>query len=474
MSEEEKFDDILRSKLSERDFPFDETNWDKAEAMIESSEKRRRYGFISLIFLTGLMAGAGLMFTFMRNNVSSITPTTPILQQNNLAANPGQNNVLPSSNSPTEQPAKKAIAGNVTTSSGTNSQALASANAKAVQTFNSPAGQDGNATDSKTAKHRRNKHSADTTTQYSYVRPASEKSMKKKTYNNVLTNNTTNNVTPGTSPTTYNNQPLTVKEANSTKASQGNMAGTVAEDTLNKTQVAAASTSPVNKTDSTASANSTGDNQQQQPIQNSGYSHTLLSIDAGGGYSMGWQKAGGTQGNGLSPILGFSMTYYFSSHISACIGLQYNSLTNVNTLYTSSTSQYDFGTTNNVTSVTLKTLYYAALPVQLQYNLNDNNIISIGANVLYLVNSNSSVVSYNENYYGVSGYTSSYKTGYMDGINTWDAQVTLAYRRKIERFTISAEGYYGLLDIENNAFFGDNIFERNSGLRIILSYDIIK
>jgi hypothetical protein len=94
--------------------------------------------------------------------------------------------------------------------------------------------------------------------------------------------------------------------------------------------------------------------------------------------------------------------------------------------------------------------------------------------VLYLVNTSSSVVSYDQNYFGVSGNTASTKMGYMDGINNMDAQLTLAYRRKINHFTITAEGYYGLLDIESNAFFGNNVFERNSGLRLILSYDIIK
>ncbi|HSY75373.1 MAG TPA: hypothetical protein VK890_00875, partial [Bacteroidia bacterium] len=137
-------------------------------------------------------------------------------------------------------------------------------------------------------------------------------------------------------------------------------------------------------------------------------------------------------------------------------------------------SQYDFGSTNNVTAVTLKTLYYAALPIQFQYNINNNDIISVGANVLYLINSNSNVVSYSQNYFGTSGYTSVDKMGYMDGINNLDAQLTLAYRRKINRFTISVESYYGLLDIENNSFFNNNVFERNSGLRAILSFDIIK
>src|ERR1700677_3891898 len=85
MSEQEKFDDLLRSKLEERDFPFDETNWDKAEAVIERSEKRRRFGSIAFVFSAGIMIGAGLMYFFNPNSSSPAPLAIQQTTQNNSA-----------------------------------------------------------------------------------------------------------------------------------------------------------------------------------------------------------------------------------------------------------------------------------------------------------------------------------------------------------------------------------------------------
>lgn len=496
MNEQEKFDDLLRSKLSEeRDFPFDETNWDKAEGMIERSEKRRRYGLIAGIFFVGVIAGAALMLPFIHSiNVSSTTQIATLQQstKNNVATNQNQDKTVVSSNTTAtssnnasiQQPAKQIVENNsaVTNNAPANPRPIASVNGTTPKFGNITVAQSGGNT-SNTKSIKQHKHAAiDSTQQYSYVRPVSKKNKKKTAITSYATNNNTTVNRPGNQtniPATGNNtlQPNNVNkpvEQNTTPTTQTANAVTQ-PDTSNKTQSVATVTNPVKTNDSGKSVTPPNNNTPtQQPEQPAKYTHTLLSIDAGAGYSLGWKKEGATQGSGLSPVLGFSVTHYFNTNISAHIGLQYNSLTNVNTLYSASTSQYDFGATNNVTSVTLKTLYYAALPIQFQYHFSSNDVIGIGANMLYLVNSNSNVVSYNQNYFGTSGYTSVNKTGYMDGINTWDAQLTLAYRRKISRFTISVEGYYGLLDIENNSFFNNNVFERNSGLRTILSFDIIK
>src|SRR5580704_14811655 len=94
MNEQEKFDDLLRSKSEERDFPFDETNWDKAEELIERSEKKRRFGLIGAIFMAGIGVGIVLMLPFINNNK---TPNT----NNNISS--GQNNSIAEQNKNTQQ-----------------------------------------------------------------------------------------------------------------------------------------------------------------------------------------------------------------------------------------------------------------------------------------------------------------------------------------------------------------------------------
>ncbi|HXP48491.1 MAG TPA: hypothetical protein VN922_00980, partial [Bacteroidia bacterium] len=376
-----------------------------------------------------------------------------------------------------------------------NSQQVASADNSTTKESSNANQQVASISTSGTEKHNKHKHLATkpdstTTTAYDYVRPSSKKTTTRKVH---YTQPEENSVAPIVSGNNNASETIVKKDANpvinstqpteTDKTAEQNTnsilsanasAPNSAIDTTKKTQAVTATTDSIKKHDSTTTASAVATNNQQQPVQTPKYSHTLFSIDAGAGYSLGWMKAGAAQGSGISPILGISVTHYFSTNISALIGLQYNSLTNINTLYSNTSQQYDFGAVNNITSVTLKTLYYVALPIKFQYSINSNNIVSAGVNVLYLLNSNSNVVSYNQNYFGTSGYTSADKMGYMDGLNNLDAQLTLAYRRKIQRFTATLEGYYGLLDIENNSFFNNNVFERNSGLRIMISYDIIK
>src|SRR6201985_1445296 len=64
-TEQENFDDLLRSKLEEGDFAFSEANWDKAEALIIAAEKKRKRRRIAFIFFIGLLIGICLMFPFI-------------------------------------------------------------------------------------------------------------------------------------------------------------------------------------------------------------------------------------------------------------------------------------------------------------------------------------------------------------------------------------------------------------------------
>lgn len=501
MNEQEKFDDLLRSKLSERDFPFDETNWDKAEVAIERSEKRRRIGIVAVIFLAGLLVGIGIMYPFVHTtSKTELASTKP--DNNSVAVN--NSNIIANKNTSSSKEEQtnssiSTIQTNAAVNLGTtapqvqaqstipaqNNTATASQTQQiAVNTSGSNSEATDIVTPTKKAKHKKHKNTSDTgAIAFDYVRPSTEKKNKKgQKHANSSNPYTTKNNSPTASNNTIaaqNNTSINSTDNNSNIANNNkttttdNSNSSVQQNTKQDSSKPVLAVKDSTKKDSSVN-NSTVQSNPQEPQPITKYSHTLVSIDAGTNYSSGWMKAGATQGNGFNPVLGFSATHYFSTKISALIGLQYNSLSNINTLYSANSNQYSFGAESGVTSVTIKTLYYIALPLKVQYNINPNNIISAGVQVCYLVNSNSNVVSYTQNYFGTSGYTSAYKTGYTDGINPWDAQVTLAYRRKINRFSITAEGYYGLMDIENNSFFNNNVFERNSGLRLLLSYDIIK
>ena len=70
-TEQENFDEILRSKLSEGNFEFNEANWDKAEALIIQADKKRKRRRIGFIFLIGLTLGICLMIPFIGSEKES-------------------------------------------------------------------------------------------------------------------------------------------------------------------------------------------------------------------------------------------------------------------------------------------------------------------------------------------------------------------------------------------------------------------
>ncbi|HTB05913.1 MAG TPA: hypothetical protein VK806_03095 [Bacteroidia bacterium] len=518
MNELEKFDDLLRSKLSERDLPFDEHNWDKLDRKIELAEKRRKSKRFAIIFASGMALGVLIMIPFILNK-NSVTQqaTQPIaftntvnnqtapVQSNNTSANTTTNTPISNSSHPTSSGSNNGV-----------SQPVASINDNKANGNNLATGNDINSqinpvVASSTKKQKTSKSSLDKANnpdQYSYVRHKKEKHSHKSADNTVVNTQNTNPSTinpavasnndvlkttqgQNTNNETVNNNTSTTGASNPNTDQTNNITQNTNSVTTNETPSNTVASTPktsgsdsaaskdnstlVNK-DKTSSPDSADDNfSNMVPPKKVSSSLTTVSIDGGAGYSLGWMKEGATQGSGISPIFGMSTTHYFNAKLSAYLGVQFNMLTNINTLYSSSIDQYGFGLNSNVNSVTLKTFYYAAVPIRLQYCFGFNNMIGIGANVLYLFNTSSSVVTYNQDYFGTSGYTSANKSGYMDGISTIDLQAVITYKRKIyNRFSAGVEFYYGLLNIEDESFFNDNTFARNSGLKLIFSYDIIK
>ncbi len=206
---------------------------------------------------------------------------------------------------------------------------------------------------------------------------------------------------------------------------------------------------------------------------------TTLSIDAGAGYSLGWKTETSKAGSGISPLIGIRLNHSFTKNIALDAGLMYYGLTNLHCPYSSTFVSYGFGYNTSTTTVSPQVLNYLALPLEFQFHFNRNNAISLGATLLYMVNVASNVTVSRQNQLEASTSQRIIAFNFMDGFNQFDAQLVVAYRRRLfGRLGAGIEAYYGLFDVENNpadnTFLYNNTFERNSGFRIILSYDIIK
>ena len=201
----------------------------------------------------------------------------------------------------------------------------------------------------------------------------------------------------------------------------------------------------------------------------------MVSIDGGFLYSFGWRSSEGYEAKGITPLIGFSITHYLSNRIALSIGIQYINITNMTSSYSSTRSYYDYGVTDTTTSVNLKTLHYISAPVIALYSIDYNDQIGAGANLMYLINTTSVIDKYVQTPFSSNTYSSSKEYGYMDGLNPYDIDATLEYKRRLGNyFSLTAAGYLELMGIKSNSFFNTNEFARNNGIKVTVSYNIIK
>jgi len=213
-------------------------------------------------------------------------------------------------------------------------------------------------------------------------------------------------------------------------------------------------------------------------------SATYITADAGAGYSLGWKYPGAKEANGFNPIGGLGITHYFNPKWALNAGVQYGSIYNLKaSTKTFSSKDYGFGSTTTDTTINTKKLHYITVPVLAQYNFNNSNSILFGASAAYLMNANSSIsISTSSVGPPPSGFdTSSVSTqnsvnGYYKGaFNQFDASLAVGYRRKItQRFSMTAIANFGLLDVKKNDFFGIDKTERNSSVKLILTYNLFE
>lgn len=67
MKEQENFDDLIRQKFAEKEFVFNEENWEKAEKKIDSTRRFSKISLWTSIFIIGLFVGVGITLLFIGN-----------------------------------------------------------------------------------------------------------------------------------------------------------------------------------------------------------------------------------------------------------------------------------------------------------------------------------------------------------------------------------------------------------------------
>jgi hypothetical protein len=500
--EQDNFDDLLKSRLDGAHFEFSESNWEKAEELIIRAEKKRKRRRIGLIFFIGLILGIGLMipFTYEKGNAvykkaSDAGINAPV---DGLA-----NRTIKEVEKNTSAEIDKQVINNKADLSINKAEADRLKKVKPVKentaiTYEVP----GKPVEKEMQPKNKDKvkfQSAGDPRPYSREKTVAtavssdkqakqdiaEKADKKVSYTkergaeNTKTEMmiTGNEIKDNNSiPNQGENGVGILKQENFTpvkKSDKISVSDNLNSNSVNDSILVLKDTVIIGK-DSLVKTNAVADKEVEPEKDESFKPSTFLSIDAGFMYSLGWAYHTTKEAAGFNGAGGVSITRVLTKKMSLLAGLQYNSLAHLSySSYISTNTQYGFGYTETKTIVTPDILHYLVVPVKVQFQLNDKNSLSLGANVLYLLNTSSKVENDTRSDFGTPSTTFATKSGYRDGFANWDIQPALAYRRKLYKaFSVSAEVYCGLIDLKNNVTFGQVKTERNSGLKLTLTFNL--
>ena len=460
MSEEQhKLNEILQEKFSSKDFSFDEENWEKVEIKIDREREKKKRRRVILIFLLGLVAGMAIMIPFVRTG--SLQDQKTLSEMNDTQSKKGP---APVTKNGTENGSNEQLSQN--DHSGTSQK-------NNVVVLNEK------------------DHSGDQTSYKQdpvYLAPDAQNKKSGTTNHVIVISADTRNdgsTTVKNDQEIKENEPVLIVTKTDTSATlkdhimKDPIAITIPKkdsSTTLITQVIAKDTLPVKtKTDPSPGPDTVGNSSAPvMPDQNLN-SSTVFSIDAGADYDLGWHYADTAEGNGLDPVFGFGIAHYFNTHWAIASGLHYNRISQLSSQKIFTTNTLGFGKTTIDSIIDTKWLHYIVMPVFVHYLVNDRNSIAIGGTLGHLVTTTSNFITSVSTDFGDPVQTKKQSPGYTKGFAPWSASVGLMYRRRISnKFSISAEGFFGLSDIKDDVFFAKDKFERSSGIKVLITYDLFK
>ncbi|MBN8693163.1 MAG: hypothetical protein J0L69_08200 [Bacteroidetes bacterium] len=528
-----EFEQHLKQKLDNAEFPFDEQNWEKARAMIDASRSNNRPKWIFFLSSIALILTLGVVYytqsgssnneqpLLALNDISKnqqsvqpsdMQPVNPATSEVETAANVNENklNNNDDNNQHTNRTTtnnntsgtKKSIGGKSSSnvshteassdktqtnsnsssenSNSTTSQSTPASNTNPGSGSSSPNGTAAGKESSETIKLAKSEKSKSTTQTEIPVILGSNLSATNK--NNTVVNSENKGInsnregnlkSEGTAVITNN------ISGNDSKVTDS-LAAVVTKDVIEMSSPIAdtnnTQTPVLAKVDSTSTANDLNLPSSVKPK----IRPKFLYAEAGATYLFGWNVNGSQEANGFNAVAGINYQQYISPKVSLTAGLQYNSIGNLsNSTYTASTTEYNFGVQRDVTAIKYIRIHYISVPIKLGVDLGKNNTIGFGANTGFLLNSDSQTEKYRTNNaepMNESNRLSTKKeTGYVTGFNSLDVQASVFYRRRIYKgLSANAEFIYGFTDIKKNDHFKNNTNERAMGVKVTLCLDLFK
>jgi hypothetical protein len=202
----------------------------------------------------------------------------------------------------------------------------------------------------------------------------------------------------------------------------------------------------------------------------------LFSIEAGAGYLAGWKNPDGRDANGFNLVIGVNHFRHLTSKIAFSYGIQYTSTGNMSySNHVTKVTRLKLGEESTVTVFTPVKAHYVVAPLRFSYNIDPMNTFGVGCNVAYLLTVESEVETFDQRFKVKGESVITKELGYTEGFKEFDAQASVFYKRRLyPNLSVNTEFFYGLTDVKDNTFFNLNAFERNTGIKLTLVYNILK
>ncbi len=485
MNPEQKFDKIIRKKVDEAEFPFDEQNWNKlseqldAERRLASSRGWGKFLFLGLLFL-GITSASIALYKIqgplgikdeLANNSSTDNNGSSTqahgVNGKNQNKNNSDNNLLASNNSN-----ELGVANYLTNNSGNTTASVdvinnansniknlnANTNSKNINSDNSNTSSVVNANSESNSSANINLGSSNVKS--SKNSPASKSGKNKDAAGDKKDNNFKN------------------AESNDMTLGERSISGLAGAKMLEHNVLARidAKLNTVNTPRNLKLAALKIPNWYDEDYRRKGKKRiSFLNAEAGGTFLLGWDSKDGKDARGLNWYAGVNYGRFINKNIGFSVGSQFYNIGNIKqSFYQSSKAVYGLGSTSSNTVITTQALYYFSVPLKFYYAVSPSHQIGASVNPSFLFSSKNIV----ENYRLTDGIKSnemeSKSSGIYEGVRLNNILVSAFYKAKLnKRVFLNAEVLYGVRDIFKNTS-SNNYAQKPLGLRLGLQYTLFE
>lgn len=490
MNLDDQFDKIIKQKINEAEFPFDENNWQKASKMIDAergaaigAKSGKMFLLIGTLFL-GVAAGT-FFFLYMNSGgliSSQVSQHVSVQVQSANVQGADKNEVVQAvettntaSESHADQERTPAQGANASTS---NYPAMTADNNESANNDHASVSQNNNTVEnasslnaSEATSSVKGAESKPSSTKASSSSPATEKVIK---------------MNKASHAPMKKREVLYAKNTEATNTSVLHQASTRSanDEILNATRSKESegydylqmhsSLLQIWKKDEVlkSSAHDFIRIYDEDYYKRSRRKTHYMNIEVGAAYHLGWQTENGNDGSGFSPFAGINYGLYIGPRLNISLGAQYYSVDHIkNPYYKRQSFAYDFGYNGSHTEIANTSLYYLGVPLKVSRTISRFGKIGMGVNVGFLFSGKNSVTTYSERDLVKSDLQTIKGKGYYEGMNTTNIMASAFYNHRLnQRISLNGEVMLGFSDLYNKSATLNSTRENLFGFRMSVQF----